>query len=63
MAKEIEISIKLDGTIDFDQLGFEGKDCHGAIDDIIKSLGDSKKVIKKQDYYKKQKIRINQRNK
>ena len=59
--KEIEITIKEDGTLDLDQLGYEGKECAGAIDDIIKLLGTEVKNVKKADYFKQQKVHINQR--
>lgn len=62
MAKEIEIIIKPDGTVDIDQLGYEGKDCHGDIDDLIKMIGEEKKTTKKKEYRKKQSVRINQQH-
>lgn len=59
--KEINITIKPDGTIDIDQVGWEGKDCAGAIDELIKSLGDEKKVTKKSEWYKKVKTKQQQK--
>ena len=51
--KEVEITIKQDGTIEFDQQGFEGKACDGAIDDLLKAMGKVLKNTKKKDYHKK----------
>ena len=39
MAKEIDIEIGTDGEISLDQLGFQGKDCSGAINELIKAIG------------------------
>lgn len=59
--KEIEIIIENDGTISAEQLGWEGKGCHGAIDDLIKELGKEVKNKKTQEYYKEEKVRIQNR--
>jgi hypothetical protein len=60
--KEIEISIKPDGSLSIDQIGFEGKDCSGAIDALIKALGKEVKNVKKQEWYKDQRVRIHQKH-
>ena len=60
--KEVEIIINEDGTLTVDQLGWEGKACDGAVDDLIKLLGREVKAEHKQDWYKAQKVRINQRH-
>ena len=57
--KEIDIVINKDGTITADQIGWEGKDCDRAIDDLLKSLGGKVKSTKKQEYYKKGKVKVN----
>ena len=54
--KEIEITIKEDGTVDLDQFGWEGKSCDGAIEDLIKVLGKVKKTNKKPEYNRNVKI-------
>jgi hypothetical protein len=59
--KEIDVTIGTDGEISLDQLGFQGKDCAGAINELMKILGKEIKNVKKAEYYKKQKVKINQR--
>ena len=59
--KEIEITIKTDGTLDINQEGWEGKNCEGAIDDIIKLLGKEIKTTRNKDWFKQQKVKINQK--
>jgi len=54
--KEIEIVIDTDGTLSIDQIGWEGKQCYGAIDDMLKSLGKVTDKKKKAEYHKKVKI-------
>jgi len=61
MAKEIDITINPDGTIDFDQLGWEGKECDGAIDDLIKAIGKEMSSKKKTEWRKKVKIKQQQK--
>ena len=56
--KTIKVLINDDGTMEFDQLGYKGKDCHGDIDDLIKAIGNEKKVTRKPEYYKDQKVRV-----
>ena len=51
--KELEIVIDTDGTLSIDQIGWEGKQCDGAIDDMLKSLGKVTDKKKKADYHKK----------
>ena len=60
--KEIEIIINGDGTIEVDQLGWEGKSCDGAVDDLIKLLGKEVKTNRKKEWYKRQRVRLNQRH-
>ena len=62
MPREIEIIIGEDGTVSIDQIGWQGKACDGAVDDLIKMLGKEVKSERKQDWYKEQKVRINQRH-
>ena len=54
--KELEIVIDTDGTLSIDQIGWEGKACDGAIDDMLKSLGKVTNKKKKNEYHKKVKI-------
>lgn len=60
-SKEIEFTIKPDGTVEVDQIGWEGKACTNDISDILNVLGKEKKNVKKKEYYKDQKQTINQR--
>jgi len=59
--KEIHISINPDGTVELDQQGWDGKDCDGAIDDLIKSLGKEITNKKKKEWYRKAKIQQKQK--
>jgi len=58
--KIIKILINEDGTVEFDQIGWQGKSCSGEIDDLIKAVGKEKKNIKKQEYYKGNEVHIKQ---
>ena len=59
--RTVTVLINDDGTVEFDQIGYKGKECHGDIQDLINSLGDEKKVTKKSEYYKDNKVQIKQR--
>jgi hypothetical protein len=59
--KQVKILINDDGTIEFDQIGYKGKSCHGDIKDLINSLGKEKKTVKKPEYYKDNEVHIKQR--
>jgi hypothetical protein len=69
MSQEIKIIINKDGTIEIDQIGWEGSSCSGSIDDFIEALGSKKSVKKKSTFYhkhmtkkqKKQNIQENRR--
>jgi len=54
--KELEIVIETDGTLSIDQIGWEGKQCDGAIDDMLHALGKVTNKKKKNEYHKKVKI-------
>jgi hypothetical protein len=58
--KEIEIAISPEGHLSIDQIGFEGKECAGAIDALIKALGKEVSKTHNKDWYKKQKVQLNQ---
>lgn len=58
--KEAIIEIKPDGTVDVDQAGWEGKNCTGAVDDLLKQIGSNVKSTRNKDYNRGQKVRINQ---
>ena len=60
MAKTVKILINEDGTVEFDQIGWKGKQCSGEVDDIINAIGSKKEVTKKKEYYKDTKVRIQQ---
>ena len=59
--KTIKVLINEDGTVEFDQIGWTGKQCSGEIKDLINAIGKEKKVTKKQEYYKKNEVHIQQR--
>lgn len=51
MSEEIKIIVNIDGTIEIDQIGWEGSSCSGKIDDLIKDLGIETLKRKKLEYY------------
>ena len=59
-SKIIKVLINDDGTVEFDQIGWTGKQCSGDIKDLISAIGKEKKVTKKQEYYKDNAVRIQQ---
>ena len=59
--KELEIVIKTDGTVEVEQIGWSGKGCHGAIDDLINKLGKEVSNKRKKDFFKEDKVRLNQK--
>lgn len=59
--RTIKILINEDGTVEFDQIGWHGKSCSGDIQDLIDAIGEEKKVIKKQEYYKENKAQVQQK--
>jgi len=58
--KTIKVLINDDGTMEFDQIGYIGKECHGDIEDLIKAIGEEKKVTKKTEYYKTAPVKVHQ---
>ena len=59
--KTIKVLINGDGTVEFDQIGWEGKSCSGEIQDLINAIGKEKKVHKKREYYKDNEVNVLQR--
>lgn len=59
--KTIKILINEDGKIEFDQIGYHGKECSGDIKELINAIGEEKKVTKKPEYYKDNKVQVKQR--
>ena len=60
IGKTIKVLINEDGTVEFDQIGWTGKQCSGEIKDLINAIGEEKKVTKKQEYYKENEVHIQQ---
>lgn len=58
--KEIEFTIKPDGTTEMDLQGFEGKGCHEVAEQFEKLLGKSIKKEKKREYHREKKVRVQQ---
>jgi len=56
--REVEIVIAPDGTVNVDQIGWTGKSCHGALDDLLSKIGQKIKVDKKAEFFKEEKVRI-----
>lgn len=59
--KTIKVLINDDGTVEFDQVGYKGKECQNDIQDLINAMGDEKKVVRKPEFYKDEKVQIKQR--
>jgi len=59
--KTVKVLINDDGTVEFDQIGYKGKECQNDIADLINAMGEEKKVTKKPEYYKDEKVQIHQR--
>jgi hypothetical protein len=59
--RTVTVLISDDGTVEFDQIGYKGKECQGDIQDLISAIGDEKKVSKKPEYYKDNKVQVKQR--
>jgi hypothetical protein len=60
-AKTVKVLINEDGTVEFDQIGWTGKQCSGEIKNLINAIGKETKVTKKREYYKDAKIHIQQK--
>ncbi len=60
-SKTVTVLINDDGTMEFDQEGWTGKSCSGEIQDLINALGKEKTMNRKPEYYKDNKVRIQQR--
>ena len=60
MSKTIKILINGDGTVEIDQIGWEGKECGKDVEGLIKALGKEVDNKKKQEYYKDQKAQVRQ---
>ena len=58
--RTVKVLIKDDGTVEFDQIGYKGKECQGDIQDLINAIGDEKKTTKKPEYYKDNEVHIRQ---
>ncbi len=54
----VDITIDMDGKIELNQKGYQGKECSGDIKSILDNLGGSKKVTKKKEYYDKERVRV-----
>ena len=60
--KTVKVLISDDGTIEFDQIGYNGKECNNKdMQELIDAMGDEKKVTPKPEYYKDEKVQIQQR--
>lgn len=63
LGKEIEIIINNDGSVEIDQIGYQGKQCQNDIEDLINAIGIEKSKSRKREYYQKQKEKVNIKNK
>jgi len=57
----IEFTIKNDGTMEVDMIGFKGQACEEEIKALLDSLGGNLKTTKKDEYYQKEKNQVQQR--
>jgi len=51
--KELKIIVDSNGKLEIDLLGWKGKGCDHAIDDLLDSLGGKVEVKKKKEWYAK----------
>lgn len=51
MAREIEFTIKPDGSVEIDLQGFLGSGCSDVTDELVKALGKKVHQTKKCDFY------------
>lgn len=58
--KYLDIVINTDGTVEVDQLGWQGKNCEGAVDDLINMLGREIKKDHKKEWHKHQRTEVHQ---
>lgn len=59
--RTIKILINDDGTVEIDQIGYQGQECHGDVNDLIKAIGKETKTVKKPEYYRDAKVQIKQK--
>lgn len=52
MAKSIKFIIKKDGTTEIDLEGYQGKECEGITEKLVKALGKEVKAELKDEYFK-----------
>jgi hypothetical protein len=57
-SKEVEIIFEPSGKVTIDQVGWQGKECEKAVDDLIRILGTEKEVSKKPEHAIPQKVKI-----
>jgi hypothetical protein len=56
--RKIEAWIEEDGSITMDAIGFEGKGCHEALQELERKMASSRLSEKKKAEYYKQKVRV-----
>jgi len=59
--KTVKVVIDGDGTVEFDQIGYKGKECQNDIQDLIEAMGEEKKVTRKREYYEGENVQVQQR--
>lgn len=61
--KEVEMTINVDGTVEIDLQGFQGKGCSQVAEQLAKAIGTTVKRDKKCEYHQaEQKQQQKQRN-
>lgn len=58
--KELVIEIDKNGEVHIEALGFKGKGCSIAVDEITKALGTVKKKTIKPEFYQEEKVKVKQ---
>ncbi len=58
--REIEFTVRPNGEVDVDLLGYEGKNCVNDVKEILNALGKEKSVKKKREYYRDGKVQVSQ---
>ncbi|MFW6172795.1 MAG: DUF2997 domain-containing protein [Elusimicrobiota bacterium] len=59
MKKEqmVDIVVDKNGDVEVDLIGFRGKGCEHAVDDILNAIGKKVDSKKKNDYYKSERVK------
>ena len=63
MNEKVEFTIKPNGEVEIDMIGFKGSSCADEVKTFLDALGGSAKSTKKNEFYQKEKVQVKQRRK